>query len=687
MTIRRMQSAVAFAVFAVFLVCSVSSAQVVINKPIPPVASIQINLADASRQPIPRTLFGSFLEPIGNSTYNGLWAEILENPSFEAGLWSPAGIREMLSQRPELQRSSDLGVPLPWEPLDSTQGNRYEFRYGDAANSARSIAILGIPGKATGITQRVYLPAHRTLSYSGSLYARHLAGPAELTVMLRRRDDLTKVLAQAVINAPGAEWTKYPFKLELQPNTLYNLEPADFVIQVKDEERVLIDQVSLMPSDAIQGLDPDMVRMVQAMHTPLIRFGGNFTSGYHWRDGIGPIDKRVSMPNVAWGIPEYNTFGTDEFLNFCKLVNAEPQVALNLGSGTPEEAADWVSYVNQHWGNQQGGLLWELGNELWGTWNTGWPTKEELEPRTLAFSQAIRHADPKARLIATGQDPDTYREWNAAQLTAPAGTEDFLSTHFVVTTDQVALPNPSPRFLFEASLAMPVELERKLREMQEQINQSPHKDRVHIAFTEWLWYSNGRRPGAPRFDDVAGALTTGSMYNMLLRSSDHVPISDMTGVIEFAGVWKKRGRVFAAPAAYVFEMFSTADADHLVPVVVESGNYSVHHGVTRLPEIADVPYLDVTAAASKDNGTVTLFVVNRSMDRDIPTHIGLAGFQPGPRAEVTTLASDDLYAKNSEDSPTAVDLEKREVAAGANFRYQFPHASVTRIVFAPRKAH
>jgi alpha-N-arabinofuranosidase len=183
--------------------------------------------------------------------------------------------------------------------------------------------------------------------------------------------------------------------------------------------------------------------MAKEMHTPLVRFGGNFTSGYHWKDGIGPEEKRVSMLNIAWGIPEYNTLGTDEFLNFCKLIGAEPQVAVNLGSGTPEEAAAWVKYVDGKFNGDAGGLHWELGNELWGTWNLGWPTLEQLPGRTHAVSDAIRKVDPKALLIATGQDPDVYEKWNAAQLTNPAGTFDYLSTHFVVTTDATLMHNPA----------------------------------------------------------------------------------------------------------------------------------------------------------------------------------------------------------------------------------------------------
>src|SRR5207253_8041946 len=83
------------------------------------------------------------------------------------------------------------------------------------------------------------------------------------------------------------------------------------------------------------------------------------------------------MLNISWGTPEYNTFGTDEFLRFCELIGARPQIALNLGSGTTEEAAGWVKYVNEHWDEHTGGVLWELGNELWGTFQVGYPTRSE----------------------------------------------------------------------------------------------------------------------------------------------------------------------------------------------------------------------------------------------------------------------------------------------------------------------
>ncbi|MDR5730166.1 MAG: hypothetical protein RB191_22365, partial [Terriglobia bacterium] len=341
-----------------------SRAQIVITSPIPPTASIVVHANEPAAYQIPRTIFGTFLEPIANSTYNGLWAQILANPSLETGLWSPLKTAAMLSAEPSLVEASNLALPLPWEPLDVHQGMRYEPHYGDAANSWRSLEVIGVPSQPTGIKQKVYLPVHRTLLYRGSLYAKHLSGTTGLTIQIRRRDS-NDVLASAAIPADAAAWTKYEFSLTLAPDSLHRLDPADFVVELNGNERVDLDQLSLFPADAIDGLDPDEVALAKAMHTPLLRFGGNFTSGYHWRDGIGPADKRVSMLNTAWGIPEYNTFGTDEFLRFCKLIGAQPQIALNLGSGTPQEAADWVQYVDDHFNHGKGGLHWELGNELW----------------------------------------------------------------------------------------------------------------------------------------------------------------------------------------------------------------------------------------------------------------------------------------------------------------------------------
>ncbi len=646
---------------------------------------IQIHAKSPEGQPIPSTIFGSFLEPIGNSAYNGLWAEIIQNPSFENGLWSAGAEREMTAADPQLVRASQLALPIPWEPLHADEGNRYEPRRGDAANSYQSIVLFGLSDRETGIRQEVYLPVHRELSYRGSLFVKHLSGSDDVIhVSLRQRNRPDQVLAVADFDAASSEWRKYSFNLSLKAGAIQHLEPADFAIAVDGDERAMVDQASLMPADSIGGLDPDMVKMAKEMRTLLVRFGGNFTSAYHWRDGVGPIEKRISMRNIAWGIPETNQFGTDEFLRFCRLIDAQPQIALNLGTGTPEEAAGWVSYVNQHW-TTHSGLLWELGNELWGNWNAGYPIVSELAERTLEFSRAVRRADPKARVIATGQDPDHYEIWNAKQLSNPPGTFDLLSTHFVVTTDRIAGADSSPDAIALDTFALPVALERKLRDMQKQLDNAG-QPATHIAFTEWLFHCCSTKDGnAPAFDNLGGAVAAGGMFNMLLRNSSIVPVSDMTGIIEFAGIWKKRSQVFGTPAYYVFKMFSTAEPDRALQIDNSSPTYDVHGGVSRIPEIAGVPYLDAVAVQNRKGDAISLFCVNRNLQKDVSAEITLQDFRASAIAHVQELFGRSIYDVNDEIHPAAIQPREASVEIrDSRIEFVFRHASVTRIDFKTR---
>ena len=642
-----------------------------------PDAVIEVDASKAASAPIPRTIYGTFLEPIGNSIYPGLWAQLLENPSFEDNLWSAAKLKAKLEHDPELVSASGTGLPLPWLPLDKTQGNRYEWRWDEAANSSRSVLIMALPGdKQTGVRQRIFLPVHRELRYRGYLYAKPFSGPKALDVSLRRESG--EVLARQEISLNGPAWAKYEFAVQLKPGQLAPLEPCEFVIAASGETRVFVDQALLFPADAVDGMDPEMIAMSKALKSPVVRYGGNFTSGYHWRDGVGPMDKRRTMLNQAWGIPEYNHFGTDEFLRFCQLIGAEPQIALNLGTGTPEEAASWVRYVNAHWGDHRGGLLWELGNELWGTFQIGYPTIERIADRTRVFSDAVRKVDSRARLIGTGADPDHFADWNARQF-ANVPAIQYLSTHFVVPTASVVRHDASQEFKAETSFALPVGLENRLRAMHEQVEADPRaRGKVKTAFTEWLFH--GRDSNAPSFNNMGGAICAAGFLNTLIKVSDFTPVADMTGLVEFGGIWKKREKVYGVPAYYAFRMYSTADAVWPVASITTADGYDVHEGNRRISEIANVPYLDVVAALGANKDRLTLFCVNRHLERDIPARIRIAGFEAGSQARVQLLVARDIYQGNNEEHPEAVVPAQSTVAVdAAGLEYTFPHSSVAVI--------
>ncbi|MCX6625628.1 MAG: hypothetical protein NTY38_32115 [Acidobacteria bacterium] len=638
--------------------------------------AIRIDAGRKASYRVPRTIYGTFLEPIGNSLYGGLWAQLLANPSFEDNLWSVSALERMVKQKPALREASNFGVPLPWEPLYSKQGIRYEPRWLDAANSFRSLLLMALPGKVeTGIRQEIYLPVHRTSTVEGKLYCKHVAGVGKATVSLRRRDHPEEVLASQTLTLAGGGWKEYRYTLAVAPGKVKRLEPVDFVIAATDETRMLVDQALVFPSDHLEGLDPDMVALSRALRTPIVRYGGNFTSTYHWRDGVGPMDKRVTMANLSWGGPEYNHFGTGEFLNFCKRIGAEPQICVNLGSGTAEEAADWVRFVNRRWNGGRGGLWWELGNELYGTWQDGYPTLERIAALTRRFAEAVRKADPKARLIATGQDPDHFEPWNAQVLSNAPGLFELLSTHFVVGGARVRKPAPDDDFVALSAFAMPVGLERRLRQMKEQIEATPHRGKVGLAFTEWLFHGPNKRVST--FHNMGGAICAAGMLSTFIRTANFMPINDMTGLIEFGGIWKRREQVYGVPAYYAFRMYSTADATVPVAVDNQTDMYDITDGNTRVPDIPRVPYLDVVAALNDSGDRLTLFAINRDPRRDRTASIELSGFRAEPGARVQTLTAAGISAESTEEQPEAVKPVEARVTLGAS--YTFPKLSVTVI--------
>jgi len=657
-----------------------AQAQITQSRPMPQTVTVQVSAQGTGK--IPASIFGSFLEPIGHSINGGVVAEVLTNGSLEAGLWNHTNLEAMFTDQPELIESmNETGIPLPWEPLNMAAGNRYELRVGDAANSWQSLQIMGTPNQQTGIMQRVYLPVQRELKYKVSLYAKHVSGPTGLTVLFRDVES-GKALAESHLDAQSAEWTKYTAELELRPGQLRRLEAVDFGIAVEGTERVDVDEFSLMPEDTIGVLDPDEVAMARAMHVKELRFGGNYTSVYHWRDGIGPIDKRPTLENTAWGIPEYNILGTDEFLQLCDLIGAVPQIDINMGSGTPEEAAGWVRYIRTH---HKGRVIYELGNELYGHWQLGYKTVDEIGPSTLEFSKAVKAADPDAEIIATGLGPMADGKWNAAQLANPAGTFDYLSEHFILGTNRPALESATPDFMAAAAYALPYAVGPYFDKVQAQIDEhSELKGKVYQAVTEWLFNSRGYGERnftgeSPSWMNEGGAVMAGGFLNTMLRHSAEIKISDMTGIMEFAGIWKKREQVYAMPAYYVFKLYTAVAGDTLLPVTSDSGSYNVVGGVKPLDHVEDIPYIDVVATRSADGTTLTLLCVNRDLNADVPTKFELGALKATAAAKVETISSESRYERNDEVEPEHIVPVPGAVAVKGvgPLEITLPHESVT----------
>ncbi|MFQ6097939.1 MAG: hypothetical protein ACE5O2_09460, partial [Armatimonadota bacterium] len=374
-----------------------------------------------------RRIFGNFLEHLGSVIYGGVSAQVLANTSFER-----VQVRD--EHAPQMRaRGWTPDTPFPWQRLN--ESTEWEL-IPEAVNTSAALRLSGAGG--VGVYQVVALPAHRCRTYEGYLYARADAEGASLRVGFAT--EAGDVLDEVTIAGIGATYARHQFELSLPGGELSVPYRARFVIST-DAARVDLDQCLLMPTDHVEGLDPDIIRVGREWNIPLLRYpGGNFASGYHWEDGVGPLDERPQLPNLAWGGVEYNHFGTDEFMRFCGLIGAEPHICVNIGSGTPEEAAHWVEYLNGSTQTAYGRRradnghpepyrvkVFEIGNEIYGNWQIGHCDAAENARRYRAFVEAMKAVDPSIECIANGQS--ARNDWNDTLIRDAGDILEAISLH------------------------------------------------------------------------------------------------------------------------------------------------------------------------------------------------------------------------------------------------------------------
>ena len=278
------------------------------------------------------------------------------------------------------------------------------------------------------------------------------------------------------------------------------------------------------------GFRKDVLEEVKKMGVPIIRYpGGNFVSGYNWLDGVGPKDKRPVVLDKAWNTIEPNQFGTNEFMQWCRLVGSEPLMGLNLGTGTPEMAAALVEYCNQESGTKwselrrQHGIekphnvkYWCLGNEMDGPWQIGHMPAREYGLKARDCANQMRMVDPSLQLIACGSSSPgmpTYLEWDRQVLEECYDMVDGLSLHCYYRNDdqETGAAGDTAKFL-----SFNLEMEEQISEIAgvcdyvKARKRSPKK--LWLSFDEWnVWYrhreGDGGRKRAPHL--AGGSLQPG----------------------------------------------------------------------------------------------------------------------------------------------------------------------------------
>src|SRR6185295_12818332 len=226
-----------------------------------------------------------------------------------------------------------------------------------------------------------------------------------------------------------------------------------------------------------KGFRTDVIASVKGLQVPMMRYpGGNFVSGYNWLDGVGPKNKRPIVLERAWNSLETNQFGTNDFMDWCKLVSTEPLLGFNLGTGTPEMAVAYVEYCNLDKGTKWSELrrshgyeqphnvrYWCMGNEMDGPWQMGHMTAREYGRKARDTARQIRVIDRGLQLIACGSSNTilpTYLVWDREVLEECYDQVDGISLHNYYGNTPQLTGNSTARFL-----AMNLDMERQIREI------------------------------------------------------------------------------------------------------------------------------------------------------------------------------------------------------------------------------
>jgi alpha-N-arabinofuranosidase len=370
-------------------------------------------------------------------------------------------------------------------------------------------------------------------------------------------------------------------------------------------------------------------------------------------------------------------------------------ICLNLGSGTAEEARKWVEYVSGAPNTPEGAhraanghrdpypaTIWELGNELWGDDQMGWQTPTSNAARYLEFYPVVRkQAGPGAKLVAIGAGADFDPSWNGALIKQGGKDLSYLSIHYVVRLNGIVNKAPDADTQSAIPLALPVGMANLIKPIRQQVDANPAtKGRVGLAYTEWNWGGTG-----PSSTNIGGAVMGAGWMNMMLSQADFVPISSMSGLMGGGGLRKSQEMVWATPQCWAFWLYSHRAGDTVVATETQVRHYDVHDGMTSMPEIPNVPYLDVLATKNSTNGDLALFVANRDWKNSTPATLRLQGFSAAAQAQVDTLAADSPLAENTGDKPEAIRPVTSSLAVSGNeIQYVFPKLSVTVITLKSR---
>lgn len=422
-----------------------------------------------------------------------------------------------------------------------------------------------------------------------------------------------------------------------------------------------------------QGFRRDVIERVRALGVPVVRYpGGNFVSGFNWEDSVGP--NRPKRLDLAWFTTETNEVGMHEFCDWCEKANTSPMYSINLGTRGPEQARDVVEYANHPGGSKFSDLriqngkrdpmnirLWCLGNEMDGPWQMGAKTAHEYGRIANESAKMMKWVDPSIELVACGSSSSempTFGSWEYEMLSECYDNIDYVSLHRYYGNPT----GDTPGFLARAMDTD--EFIRTVVSICDAVKGKKHsKKTIHLSFDEWnVWYHSNQQDrevwkrdrwgrALPLLEDVYNfedALLCGSILITFLRNADRVKIACLAQLVNVIApiMTRNGGGCWAQTTYWPLLHASKYGRGTALRAIVDSPVYDCR-------DFEAVPTIDATATLG-DDGSVTVFCVNRDLQEDFKLEIDLRAFGKLRLEEHILLHHDDVKAVNTEENPDNV---------------------------------
>lgn len=427
------------------------------------------------------------------------------------------------------------------------------------------------------------------------------------------------------------------------------------------------------PNANEKGFRQDVIDLIKELKVPIVRYpGGNFVSGYNWEDGVGPVEKRPKKVELAWKTVEPNLIGTNEFVDWAKLVNTEVMLAVNLGTRGVDAAKNLLEYCNHPGGTYWSDLrrshgydkphnikTWCLGNEMDGPWQISAKTEDEYGRIACETAKVMKMLDPNIELVACGSSMKampTFAKWEASVLEHTYEYVDYISLH-----SYYGNPNDDIR----EYLAQTVEMDEFIKSVISTCDYVKAKKRsnkmINLSFDEWnVWFHSKESDkktepwsiAPPLLEDVytfEDALLVGGMLITLLKHSDRIKIACLAQLVNVIApiMTSNEGSAWRQTIFYPFMHVSNYGRGTALNTIVKSPLYDTK-------EYGAVNSIESIAIFNEEEEELTIFALNRDVEDKINLNIDMRNFKDYRLIKHIALTNNDIKAVNTEINPLNV---------------------------------